>query len=309
MKIILTGGTGFIGKPLTDQLIQKGHSVIILTRNPSSVREIKGSLETRYWDGRMNGPWAAAFEGADAVINLAGEPIAAKRWTPKQKEKIISSRVEAAHAVVHAIRSCEHKPAVLINASAVGYYGNVDEGDVTENHAKGQGFLAQTCDLWEQAASQAEGTDVRVVYIRIGVVLELGGGALEKMIPPFKMFAGGPLGSGKQWFPWIHRDDMIGIILYTLENSSVHGPVNAAAPDCVRMKRFCAALGKAMHRPSWAPVPAFALRFMLGEMAEMLLGGQKVIPEKITKAGYSFKYPDVDFALKAIMTQPKRKQG
>ncbi|MCB9799350.1 MAG: TIGR01777 family protein [Candidatus Omnitrophica bacterium] len=300
MKIILTGGTGFIGRPLVNQLVAKGYSVVLLTRNPSGIKETKGAVEAHYWDGRSNGPWAAALEGADAVINLAGEPIAAKRWTLKQKERIISSRVDAAYAIVNAIRSCEHKPKVLINASAVGYYGNVDDGDIDESHDRGKGFLAQTCDLWEQAAAQAESMGIRTVYLRIGVVLERGGGAIEKMILPFRLFAGGPLGSGKQWFPWIHRDDMIGIVLYSLENTSVRGPVNATAPGPVTMKGFCSALGKVMRRPSWAPVPGFILRLMLGEMSEMLLDGQKVIPEKITKAGYQFKYPDIRSALKVI---------
>jgi uncharacterized protein (TIGR01777 family) len=251
----------------------------------------------------MPGPWVEKLEGADAVINLAGESIAAKRWTAAQKELIVNSRLDATKVLVDAIGRVSAKPSVLVNASAVGYYGNVESGDVTEDHAKGTGFLADTCVRWEAEANRAKTLGGRVVIIRIGIVLEKGGGALSKMIPPFQMFLGGPLGSGRQWFPWVHREDVIGAILFALQNPNLSGPVNAVSPNPVTMKEFCKALGRAMHRPSSAPVPAFMVKLLLGEMSEMLLTGQRAVPKKLQDAGYRFRYPELDNALAAIFTR------
>jgi len=303
MKIILAGVTGFIGKPLVEQLLKSGHNLYILTRDPArlpwSASERRHALQ---WDAERQGSWAKAVDGADAVINMAGEPIAEKRWVPAQKEKLLRSRINATRAIAGAIHAAKIKPKVLINASAVGYYGPVESGDVTEAAACGQGFLAGLCEAWERETLGLEAVGVRVVLLRIGIVLEKGGGAFAKMELPFKMFAGGPLGSGKQWFPWIHRDDIVGLIQYALENNAVSGPVNAAAPNPVTMAEFCAALGREMGRPSWAPVPAFVLKLLLGEMSEMLLTGQKAVPQKALAMGYVFKYPKVEEALKDIVS-------
>lgn len=301
MKIILTGGTGFIGAPLRERLLEEGHDVILLTRNPSHAgSQPSGKLKTVFWDGKNPGPWADKINGADAVINLAGEPIAAKRWSDAQKKRIQESRLDATRAVVSAIQKAAKKPHLLINASAVGYYGNVPEGEVTEDHPRGTDFLSETCSRWEEAARTAEPLGVRVVRLRIGIVLEKNGGALKKMLPPFRFFMGGPLGSGRQWFPWIHREDVIGVILFALKNQNLSGPVNLTAPQSVTMKEFCTTLGQVMHRPSWAPVPAIVLKLLLGEMADLLLSGQKAVPKKLLEAGYSFQHPNLEEALKSL---------
>ncbi len=256
MKIVLAGVTGFIGKKLVDQLAAKGHALTLLTRDPArSPWNTSAQLRIFQWDGNRVGNWAAAVDGAEAVINLAGEPIAAKRWTAAQKERLLKSRIQGTGALVKAIQGAKVKPRLLLNASAVGFYGAVETGDVTEEAAKGNGFLADLCDAWERETNALKGTGTRVVLLRIGVVLERGGGALAKMEFPFRIFAGGPLGSGAQWFPWIHRDDILGIVEFALSHEKLSGPVNAAAPNPLTMSDFCKSLGRAMHRPSWAPVP------------------------------------------------------
>lgn len=298
MKIMIAGGTGFVGKPLVSQLIKKGHKLILLSR--SDRKSNHHQLQYQKWNGKTLGEWADGMTSVDAVINLAGESIADKRWSQKQKKVIVESRVDATRVLVKAIEKANHKPQILINASAVGYYGNVPSGDVVEDSSKGKGFLSETCDQWEKEAQAVKRFGVRTALLRIGIVLEKGGGALSKMIPPFKLFAGGPLGTGRQWFPWIHRDDVVGIILFTLENDAIAGPVNTTAPQPVKMSEFCQELGKVLKRPSWAPVPAFALKLLLGEMSEMLLGGQKAIPQKLLANHYKFKFPDLQSALMDI---------
>ncbi|OGW79003.1 MAG: TIGR01777 family protein [Omnitrophica bacterium GWA2_52_8] len=303
MKIAVAGGTGFVGKVLTETLLQQGHELVLLTRNPEPYRQFSGRmLKAVAWDGRILNGWERQLESIDAVVNLAGEPIAARRWTAEQKRRIADSRIFATRALVLAIKGVQRKPGILVNASAVGYYGNVPEGEVQETAAAGNGFLAEVCAAWEREALEAEKAGVRVVLPRIGIVLEQGDGALAKMIPPFRFYAGGPLGSGKQWMPWIHREDLIRIILFCLSDRCVSGPVNAVAPKPVTMKEFCAGLGKALHRPNWAPVPGFVLKLILGDMAEMLLGGQQAVPEKLRMLGFKFQYPFLDDALSAIFT-------
>jgi uncharacterized protein (TIGR01777 family) len=302
MRIVLTGGTGFIGRTLTNCLSHAGHSVVLLTRNPESAKNrTDACIQAELWDGKTAGPWQKHFEQTDAVINLAGESIVAKRWTPAQKERIVNSRIEATKAMVEAIAAARNKPSILINASAIGYYGNVEEDDVKESHPRGTGFLADTCERWEREADQARKFGVRVVLARIGVVLEKDGGALQRMMIPFRLFIGGHPGSGRQWFSWVHREDIVGAILFALEHSQLSGPVNLASPEPLRMKEFCRVLGQVMKRPSWAPVPAFVLRAGFGEMAEMLLTGQKVLPQKLMDAGYRFRYPHLREALESII--------
>lgn len=301
MKIIVSGGTGFLGRPLVKRLLEANHSVVLLTRNPSSARDLKHeSIQVEQWDGKSVGTWAQQMDGADAVINLAGESIGGKRWSERQKGCILNSRLDATKTLVSAIAQAKKKPSVFISASAVGYYGNVESGDVTESHPRGNDFLSDVCEKWEQESGKAVPLGVRVVNTRTGVVLEKGGGALKKMLFPFKLFAGGPLGSGEQWFPWVHRDDLIEIILSILQNPALSGPVNVSAPESVTMKEFCTALGKAIHRPSWAPVPAFVLRAALGEMSLIVLTGQRVVPKKLQEAGYTFRYPKLETALQTI---------
>ncbi|MCK5138405.1 MAG: TIGR01777 family oxidoreductase, partial [Thermodesulfovibrionia bacterium] len=236
----------------------------------------------------------------DAVINLAGEPIVSSRWTKVRKERIMSSRIHTTHALVQSMQNAHQRPTVLISASAIGYYGAHEDEEVTEETQPATDFLAEVCKAWEAEALKAQELGVRVVLIRIGAVLESDGGALPPMTIPFKFFLGGPIGSGKQWFSWIHRDDMVGIITYALENDFVSGPFNATAPQPVTNREFTSALGKALNRPSWLSVPGFIVRLSLGELGSVLLTGQRVLPEKILKAGYKFRFNEVNEALSAI---------
>jgi len=302
MKLVIAGSTGFIGSPLCDQLIEQGHSLILLSRSLSS-GTTPPNKKWITWNPPSGGAWEQAIEGTDGIISLAGEPIAARRWTETQKRRIRSSRIDATRALVAAIAKAKQKPRFLINGSAVGYYGPRGDETITEESSPGTDFLSRTCVEWEEEAKKAEGYGVRVVRLRTGIVLGKNGGALAKMVPPFKFFVGGPLGSGTQWMSWIHLDDEIGLIVFLVNHPTASGPVNATAPSPVTMKEFCKTLGQVLHRPSWAPVPAFALRLLLGEMAEMLLAGQRVLPAKAQRLGYKFKYSDLRQALQACLQQ------
>lgn len=302
MRLLLCGATGFIGTKLIDEMLRGGHSVHLLTRNPENIpTQLQNKVPSSVWDGHKVGQWAENLNSVDAVINLSGESIAGKRWTPAQKRRIVDSRIQSTRALVAAIKKANIRPKALINASAVGYYGNVPEGDVKESSPKGEGFLSETCLLWEEEARRAFDLGLRVVTIRTGIVLEKSQGALAKMLLPFRLFIGGPLGSGKQWFPWIHLEDEVRAIRFVLEDPKLQGPVNLTAPNPVRLKEFCKVLGSVLGRPSWAPVPAFVLKIILGEMASLLLEGQRAMPEKLAAAGFKFRYPDLQPALQAIL--------
>jgi uncharacterized protein len=300
MNIVVAGGTGFIGSSLVSLLRREGHGVVILTRDPAR-NSPPGDVTRVRWDGTAQGDWAAKVRNADAVINLAGESIGAGRWTASRKRRIVDSRINATRALIEAIRTGENKPSLFVSASAVGYYGSVESGDVTEEHAPGSGFLADLCLRWEQEARAVSELGVRLVILRTGVVLGQKGGALQRMLLPFRLFAGGPIGTGRQWFPWVHRDDVCAVILYALGNGTLSGPVNLVAPETVDMKGFCGALGRALSRPSWLPVPAFALRAALGEMSGMILTGQRVVPAKLLAVDYPFRYPSLGPALASVV--------
>lgn len=299
MKILIAGGTGFIGKPLVNSLKNSGHEIFLLSRKKNS--SIAPGIQTLHWDAENFSGWEKWVEHCDAIINLTGEGIASKRWTERQKNIIVNSRIQSTRILVKAIQQFPNQSISLINGSAIGYYGNVPEGELTENASAGKGFLAETCQAWEQEALRAASSNVRVVCIRTGIVLEKNGGALQKMLFPFQLGLGGPLGDGKQWMSWIYLDDMVSLICYVLENKQIRGPVNATAPWPVRMKEFAKILGKNLHRPAILPAPSFAIRLLLGEMSEMLLEGQKVIPQKLIHDGFHFQYPDLDSALKTIL--------
>jgi uncharacterized protein (TIGR01777 family) len=301
---MITGGTGFVGSVLLPRLGRDGHHCVVLTRNPGAMKVSLPSVETEQWDGINEGPWANRIENTDAVINLAGESIAGGRWTRRRKQTLIESRILPTRAIVSAIRRAARKPAVLINASAVGYYGPVEEGDVPESHPAGSDFLARLCASWEEEARAAEQYGVRVAMLRFGVILQRGGGALKRLTLPFRLFAGGWLGSGLQWFPWVHGDDVAGIVEFTLGDRTISGAVNVAAPQPVTAKEFSQELGRVMRRPCWAPVPGFILRLVLGELAGMLLTGQRVVPQKLTGAGYAFAHPTLSRSLEAILCYP-----
>jgi uncharacterized protein (TIGR01777 family) len=293
MNILITGGTGFIGTPLTQELRKSGNDVTVTTRRQTDTKEKLS------WNppGLIPQNIISKFDG---IINLAGEPIAPARWTEERKKGILSSRIDTTRALVESIKAADTKPKVLISASAIGYYGPHGDESLTEDTPPASDFLADVCVKWEAEALKAQESGVRVVTVRIGGVLEADGGALPQMIIPFKFFIGGPIGSGKQWFSWIHRDDVVGIMRYALENESVSGSVNATAPNSVTNKQFSTALGKALNRPSCLAVPGFMVELTLGELGAVLLTGQKVLPEKVLKAGYKFKYEDIEAALAAI---------
>ncbi len=306
MKILITGATGFVGPTLVHHYNRTGYQVTILTRSMMTTKTKTVSYVN--WDGETPGVWEKEIDGVDAIVNLTGESVAQK-WTAQAKNKILQSRVKATQALVHAIEKAHHKPKVLVSASAIGYYGNRDGEAVDETSTKGSGFLSDVCAAWEAQARKAEDFGVRTVILRTGIVLEREGGALAKFIPPFKMFLGGPLGSGKQWMSWIHRDDLIKLIAYALENKNVSGIVNATAPHPVTMKEFAKTLGSVMGRPSFMKVPSFVLKMQMGEMAqEMLLSGQKVLPKKTQEAGFQFEYPTLDLALRTIFGQEQLKK-
>ena len=298
MKIVISGGRGFIGSALCDRLVEIGYSLVLLSQR-SAPPHTSSDRQWITWVPGEPGSWEQAVDGADGVINLAGEPIPAKRWTTTQKEKIRASRVLTTKALVTAIGKAKKKPEVLLNASAIGYYGPRDDQAVVEDTEPGKDFVSRLCIEWEEEAQRAENFGVRVVRLRTGFVLGKGGGALPKMILPLRLFVGGPLGTGRQWISWIQLEDEIGLIIHLLQKGDASGAVNATAPNPATMKELCQTLGKVLHRPSWAPVPSFVLRILLGEMADVVLTGQRVLPAKAQQLGYTFKFTDLSGALRA----------
>jgi uncharacterized protein len=298
MNLVMTGASGFIGSRLVERL-GSSHDLKLLTRR----RPKKAGLSRAQWivwEPGTPGEWQSCVEGADGIINLAGEPIANKRWSTEQKDRIRFSRVNTTRALVRAIAKAKDKPKFLISASAVGYYGPRGDEPLTENSPAGAGFLAEVCREWEDEARQAQSHGVRVALLRTGIVLGKGQGALAKMVKPFKLFAGGYLGSGKQWMPWIHVEDEVGLIQFLIDKENAAGAFNATAPNPVTMEEFCSALASVLNRPSWAPVPASVLTLLLGEMAEMLLTGQRAVPKAAQDLGYSFRYPNISEALRSL---------
>lgn len=302
MNIVLTGGTGFIGRALCATLLQSGHSVSVFTRNPDQHRhQSEVGVKQVLWNGESTGDWERVLEGADAVINLAGSPIADARWTPARKQLLIDSRVNTTRVIVEAMSRRSSKPGVLISASGIGYYGASDDRVLDEGAARGQGFLADLCLAWEAEALRATEFGTRVVTLRTGMVLEQDGGALPKMLLPFRLFAGGPILPGSQWVSWIHRRDHVGLIQWVLNTATISGPINAVAPEPVTMKMFCEVIGRVLHRSSWLPVPVIALKMLLGELGTLMTTGQRVTPMKAMSGGYQFQYPTLEPALQAIL--------
>jgi uncharacterized protein len=304
MRIVVSGGTGFIGRSLCASLCQEGHRVTLLTRRREEAQRSCGSTVTAVeWNGRETGAWEHCIEGADAIINLAGAPIAEGRWTEARKRLLTESRVLATRLLVEAISRRSSKPRTLVSASGIGYYGASDDRVLDESAARGQGFLADLCLAWEAEALRAAEFGVRVVMLRTGMVLEQDGGALPKMLLPFQFFTGGPIMPGTQWVSWIHRRDHIGLTQWALTTPGVSGPLNAVAPEAVTMNRFCEGLGRVLHRPSWLPVPGFTLSLALGELGTLMTTGQRVSPAKALTGGYVFHYPMLETALRAIVTK------
>ena len=306
MHALVTGATGFVGK----RLLQYLDRPTVLSRNPDRAREslaestgLAASLVEVYgWDAEREPAPAAAFDGVDVVFHLAGEPVAEGRWNAEKKRRLRTSRVAGTRNLVTTLTGLAAKPKVLISASAVGYYGDGGDAVLDEKASLGDDFLADICAAWERESRPAEQAGIRVVNPRIGIVLGRDGGALAKMLPPFYLGAGSPLGSGKQWMPWIHLDDLIGLMLFAARHESVHGPVNGTAPNPVTNRDFTKALGRAVHRPTFLPsVPGFVLRTMLGEFAGVLLASQRVVPRTAESAGYRFLFPELQPALADIL--------
>lgn len=293
-RIVIAGGSGFIGEPLVRRLLARGDDVAVLTRNPSNVRAGRAVA----WNPPTQGSWSDEVANADVVINLAGENVGGGRWTAERKKRIIESRVAATSALVEAMSRKPDHTRTFISASATGFYGDRGDESLDEGSTPGTGFLAEVTKRWEELARGAE-PFARVVILRFGVVLAKDGGALAKLLLPFRLGAGGPMGSGQQWMPWIERADILRIIEWSIDRDATRGTYNATAPNPARNREFARTLGRVLHRPAFLPTPAFALRLALGsEMAnEMLLGGQRVLPKHAQDDGFEFAYPDLEPAL------------
>jgi uncharacterized protein (TIGR01777 family) len=296
MRVVVTGASGLVGSLLLERLGGRGDQVTAVARHPPADR---GTAEWAVGDVTAGGPWQEAVTAADAVVHLAGEPLDRRRWSPEQKARLTRSRIEGTRRVVEALGR-RQAPAVLVSASAVGYYGPRGEEPLDEESAPGTDFLAALCRDWEEAA-RAAAPPVRVVCLRFAVVLSRRGGALARMLPAFKMFVGGPLGDRRAWFPWIHEEDAAGLVLHALDQPALSGPVNAVAPELVRMGDFAQALGRRLGRPAVLPVPQAALRVVLGELAGAINPGQKVVPRAAVGAGYHFRHERLDSALAAAL--------
>ncbi|WP_207708978.1 TIGR01777 family oxidoreductase [Heliomicrobium undosum] len=299
MNILVTGGTGFVGGALVEHLIKSGHQVSLLSRRKGKDRRIR-------WFPLQDGRFPAeSLEGVEIVVNLAGENIGGSRWTEAAKRRILDSRVSLTSQLVSACRKrreqCDNMPRLLINASAVGYYGTGEETIFTEEDGPGCGFLADVCRRWEAAAEEASPFGIRVIRLRLGVVLGPDGGMLAKMDRPFRFGLGGVVGSGRQWISWVHRDDVLGVIDQAIEDEAMTGAYNLCSFNPVTMAELCHALAGRLGGRAWATVPAFALRLAFGDMAdEMLLSGQRVLPKRLSEAGYRFRHSRLEEALTAI---------
>ncbi|MEO0827993.1 MAG: TIGR01777 family oxidoreductase [Cyanobacteria bacterium J06635_15] len=306
MKVAITGATGFVGSRLVKRLQTEGHTVLVLTRDRDRAQKVFPSssfpkLEFVAYTPLQSGDWQTAISGCDAVINLAGEPIS-ERWTPERKRAILESRKVGTEKIVEAIAQAAVKPTVLVSGSAIGYYGTSETAKFDETSAPDPAnFLSQVCQDWEAAAQVVRTSGTRLVILRIGIVLGMGG-AIARMITPFRLYAGGPIGSGKQWFSWIHRDDLVDLMIKAMTDNQMQGVYNATAPNPVRMNDLCNALGKAMDRPSWLPVPDFAIQALLGDGAQVVLEGQQVFPKRTQTTDFKYQYPEVESALKSIVT-------
>jgi uncharacterized protein len=307
MKVVIAGGSGFLGSPLAWAWAEEGHDVRVLTRGlaPGQAQHESGTGKpgiTRVgWvaDGTA-GQLAREFDGAAVVINLAGESIAGKRWSAPRKQALRDSRVLATRSMVAALAESTDPPPAFISGSAVGYYGNRGAEALTEESAPGEDFLAQLSVEWEAEARKAARPGLRLVLLRTGLVIEKGGGVLAKMMRPFRFFAGGPVGGGRQYMPWVHRHDWVEMVRWIADTPAVEGPVNVTAPHPVTNAEFARALGRALHRPALMPAPRFALKIALGEMADAVVSGQRAFPKRAQAAGYHFRYPEIDIAFRGI---------
>jgi uncharacterized protein (TIGR01777 family) len=300
MRITLTGATGRIGNLLVRELLARGDEVTVLSRDPDRARTALGGVEAVRWDPSAGPAPAAALAGRDGVVHMAGEDVA-QRWTDDAKRRIRASRETGTRNLVEGLRAADPRPGVLVSSSAVGYYGPHGDERVDEDTPPGDDFLAEVCVTWEREAQRAEELGVRVVRVRTGVVLDREGGALSKMLPFFKLGAGGPVAGGRQYLPWVHRDDIVGIQLAALDGAEWSGPINGTAPEPATNRAFSRALGHALHRPAVAPVPGLAVRALYGDMAGMVTQGQRAVPRRALELGYAFRHPGLDEALRSSL--------
>lgn len=301
MRVLIPGGSGLVGRALSQELISNGHSCLILSRRPDALSRIPTGAQLGSWAGTSAADLRPLLEGVDAVVHLMGESIGAGRWTPAAKRAILDSRIKSSRAVAEALLDAGNEKTVLIQASAVGFYGPGGDEEVLEDGSAGSDFLAQVCRQWEAASESVEEAGLRRVVIRTGVVLSADGGALPKMLLPFRLFAGGPLGSGRQFVPWIHIADEAAAIRFLLEDQQARGPFNLVAPGAVTNRQLGRTIGKILGRPSMLPTPAFALRTVLGGMSTLLLDGQRAIPQRLLESGYEFEFPDLGSALRDLL--------
>jgi uncharacterized protein (TIGR01777 family) len=309
MRVIITGGTGLVGRPLAAGLAEDGHEVIVLSRHPEGAGRLPAGVRAARWDGATAEGWGHLVEGAGAVVNLAGENLSAGRWTAERKARIVASRVNAGQAVVEAVKSAQQRPAVVVQSSAVGYYGPHGDEAVDESSPAGPDYLSRIALQWEASTQEVEGLGVRRAIIRTGVVLSRYGGALPRLLLPFRFFVGGTVGSGRQWFPWIHIVDEVRAIRFLIDRPEARGPFNLSAPNPVTYASLARTLGRVLHRPALVPVPGFALRLLFGEMATVLLEGQREVPAALLRLGFTFRYPELAPALRDLTQEAPRTAG
>ncbi len=306
MKVLITGGTGFIGRELILDLLKDGHEPWVLSRNPRLHPDFPAGVKLIQWDAQTTQGWGHLIEQVDGIVNLAGENLAGKnffpsRWTPERKKRILDSRLDVGRALSEAIGSAERKPAVLVQGSAIGYYGVLEDQIVTEVEPSGDDYMAKTVAEWEASTADVEAHGVRRAIIRTGIVLDPKEGALMRLLLPYRLFAGGPFGSGEQWYSWIHLRDVVRAITFLLENEQANGVFNLTAPKPLKNKEFGRILGKVMRRPSLVPLPGFVLRTLFGEVSTVVLDGQRVLPERLNEMGFEFEFPEAEGAFQDLL--------
>jgi uncharacterized protein len=301
MKVLITGGTGFVGRQLTSRFVQEGHEVTVLSRSSRGPGEVPKQVSYLIGDPAAKGPWQDAIPAHDVIINLAGASIFSK-WSNEYKKLLRESRIFTTRNLVEGIPSKPGKPIVLFSTSAVGYYGFHGDEELDEDSPPGNDFLARLAVEWEEEALKARKKEARVIITRFGIVLGEKGGALGQMIPLFKKYVGGPIGSGKQWFSWVHIKDLAAAFVFLMEHPEFSGPANVCSPNPVKNKDLAKALGKVLHRPAFLPAPAFMIRLVLGEFGSVILKGQRVLPRRLLKQGFKFQYPKIEKALQSIIS-------
>jgi uncharacterized protein (TIGR01777 family) len=306
MRVIIAGGTGLIGRALARDLVSEDnqHQVIVLSRNLDRATDLPSGVQVQRWDARSAEGWGHLADGADAIVNLAGESLLGY-WTAARKRRILESRIDAGRAVVRAVEAARARPGVVVQASGINYYAPAADREVAEGAPPGDDFLGRTAVHWEASTAPVESLGARRVILRNGLVLSLAGGSFPLVVLPFRLFVGGPLGTGRQWFPWIHIADAVRIIRFAIDEERATGPFNAVAPQTVTYADLCRILSRVMRRPSWIRVPVWALRLVLGQMRAVILDGQRAVPRKLLDLGFSFRFPDIESALRDVLKRQK----